>query len=456
MALGLVKAVIIGDPAAAAERVAPVNGPPTEFFRSLVGQLAQPVPPPAGLAALARLADDAMVGLFTAGFKDRLYFRLYALARQTRGELTLPASIQERHAKLRTRMDFAAQELAALRDAGAASGTKYIVLKGESVQRFYPPEYARYSWDLDLAVTSEDDLWRTLLLLRERGYTWPYPGVAALDVHTGQLLAQFKSFTTVPGSDLPFSIELTLHGIQTGWQNALRLPPSWYGSVHEAGQPIRYLERAGSVMVLLAECVEREVIRIRDLIDWNMLTETLRPEEARDLGRMIDEAGLGYVVLRLRKAAARLGLPLDALQGALDHLIPLVGDHHTVHRLLRHEGPRTATTVSTLDCGRVTAGALRQLIFELVDRRRLLKGISLVDDLVPAGALFENGMWVYLIPLPACPDSPLVARHYVKTDGIALLGTPSGYFLLSTSGVVSAGRARRASQGARVLAGMVQ
>lgn len=398
--------------------------------RAALARLIDPSATPENASALLGSPSDAV---FAQAFTDRVYLRVADLV----GAAALPGDVADRLRALEHRRTHAVEVLDGLAAFAHARGHEILALKGAGLQSRYPEGYRRYWWDVDLAVDTEEALWEVLGLLESRGFSKPYPGVVAADPLTGALVMSVKNFRHMDDVDLPFAVEVNLNGIQTGWSSALRLDQVWAQA--EAGHVpgLRRPSPLGSLLVLLAECAEREQIRLRDLVDWNVLRGAMTAQERADADARVRDCALDYVVRRFMREASRLGVRLDAT--AAPNTDGWTGDHYLLLRLAKHEAVVSASTLSSLGRWSVVASVARQALFELTSRTDAHRALASLEGAVPAQLLLEAGMFLYLIPL-AVDTPPVPHRHWIDTPELSVLVTPAGCFLANLTGVVSRGR----------------
>jgi len=167
-----------------------------------------------------------------------------------------------------------------------------------------------------------------------------------------------------------------------------------------------------AALILLIECLERQRLFVRDLVDCQVLLDYMDPEHLPAYRSIVERQSLSFVARRLRRATA-------AAQAWKPERHDVNRYPYNVARVLLHEVPTSSATIMPSRLARLVVATARQTVFEAVSRRRLLPAVWRLEQTKLVRWLAHHGSFVYLI------DGAMTATQGHRRAGICLISASS-------------------------------
>lgn len=250
-------------------------------------------------------------GYPTTSLDPRTIDRLAVLAAYHRVPLTFAQAVasgggyQSWAAERVRRRDQQLKVLEWLATESRAASVSPLLLKGLAVEQYYPSRRLRYSNDVDLLVRDEMELGSVAKMLTSRH--WRLRGNSSLQAHksaTG-LVGKFRFDPVVRNAGLP-KVEVCLRAFPLRSASAITidgLAPRDRSASFLGAVGLRTPDRMGSLVILLAEQLERDQTLLRDTDDYRAIMAGMRPCECTHVEGVVRKLGLLGELVRLRRAA---------------------------------------------------------------------------------------------------------------------------------------------------------
>ncbi len=206
-------------------------------------------------------------------------------------------------------------ELVSVNTIAEQNNISYVVLRGFSLQSYYPKNYIRQFNDIDILVKTEEDLALILPKLQELGYFIAKPLTVRYQPESSNKLWMGIALNKiVPELDHPIYLDVTLGGPSISFQTHYSLDEiSWERITYISLRDIKIPSFApiDSILVLLSETFERTNLYIRDLLDLHQIIKHQSSQIDYDwLSNQIKQSNLENEYWRFYTLSETYGLTL--------------------------------------------------------------------------------------------------------------------------------------------------
>ncbi|MBL0388746.1 nucleotidyltransferase family protein [Tumebacillus sp. ITR2] len=315
------------------------------------------------------------------------------------------------------------------------AGLDFLVLKGPGIEAYYPPGKSRYFHDLDVAVSSLDEFWKTGHVLLENEldqfstmtmFTEPDTGLT----HGGARFDPVEETLEFEGVEVQIGAYSMNMRTYLPWETFTR----GRRQVRLADVTVPVPDREGNLLIYLAELMSRTKLMLRDLFDVTCVTQP------HDIS-LADEIDLDYVAQVIERYhlhyALRLLLHSYEETPVLETppmLLELAGRVGVQPTLPPFEELRRFHILPYLR--RNTSSPLRNYWYHNLretttrwnDTDRWLTLMKAADLRFGAKPFFQNGAYVYFMKLNAMQHEG--AWKWLKVDRYDVVLTPIGSFVV--------------------------
>ena len=228
--------------------------------------------PPTLVDAFVRRPDL----VWDSALRHRVLLAVAARAASALGSDSVPPEIRREADALITRRSLIADEQARLAADVPGLSQRCLLIKGDSVQRFYASTARQYV-DTDVVLGTEEDVWTFAHWLTESGYAMAFCGWAYLETPPHgmpRFIFQYKRLDG-PLSEEEACFELLQGQIPLTPRIYFDLLPTWEAAVSRSTSSsdyFLYCSATESILILAAETWDRGgQLMVRDAIDLSVL-----------------------------------------------------------------------------------------------------------------------------------------------------------------------------------------
>ncbi|MCR6109541.1 nucleotidyltransferase family protein [Bacillus sp. A301a_S52] len=294
----------------------------------------------------------------------------------------------------------------------------YLLLKGLSFQKYYPSTLYRYSLDFDFSVSNFEDFLKCADTLFSRGFEYEsYPQFS----YNQEMRGVIKLIKCLDGGDT-LSIEFNIGGFPASdftWIDYSIISKD-SRTMYENEVAINIPSHIANFIIFLAEVNERDVLRVRDALDFKYMIEYIK----------IEKVSTTLKSLYLYKNVRRVYKYLENLDGGkqenqwfrnirrkyhtlfLDknHIIPMIyRNHYTPLRDLSMNYYKRVGEV-------------------LIDNDFFINNIKKFELLLDVRKRFYAGILTHFIPIN---HDKYDSFQWLTEENMDLVETPLGLFLAS-------------------------
>ncbi|WP_339262452.1 nucleotidyltransferase family protein [Lysinibacillus sp. FSL K6-3209] len=150
---------------------------------------------------------------------------------------------------------------------------KFIIIKGISIQKYYPNNIKRQFHDLDIVVKEFDEFCDILKILLELGYKYKFtPAICQRENEIFGVVEVYKELN----DNIKNFIELNCGGFPVSYYSWLNFKHLWEQKQHYSFEGLNFYMPSDTMnlLILVAEAGGNHKLRVRDFIDYRYLLNT--------------------------------------------------------------------------------------------------------------------------------------------------------------------------------------